>query len=481
MAAYSQPTQGRFNNTFTSTFDFAQKPSIAMELYQEFGYGITMVQQMRNMAAEFKFANDFYEAHSEGVNYDTITVKSVAQATISTVDYTAIEISDDDLDNGAYLPRVNESVLYQHTNGKVYRLHIVTITPAGAKNPQLNVLPFAADAELSEPNVTAGITAGDVMALGGTTYAPGTDMPAGRRSGLYQYLFYPYITKESVEFIAGELLKAHWYDQQVGGYNSPWSRALIKHDLDHDLAEEAHFLFGQENDRGLTQTDKFSDTQTIAAGDGLWTRLIDYGGELPYGTGDFNYYSLETAASYLESQGITGGLISWYVAPRLARKIDNGLVDYITDTSGGADLTRIVERGFAGFAPNADLMSVGVNIRQINYGSFTFVIIPMEGWSNPLFIGAASYDLKDSGFMCPMGDQVKDRRNNKYMPNIGIGHAENYGVNRKRVFKVLNGINGFENGAPSVDEWDAVTGHTLSERMFFGMELNKWMRVAPTV
>lgn len=479
MAAYSTPTQGVFNNTFTSTFDFSQKPQIAMELYQEFGYGITMIQQMRNQAAEFQFANDYFEAHSEGVNYDTITVKSVAQATISTVDYTAIELSDADLDNGAYLPRVNESVLYQHTNGKIYRLHIVSIT-AGT-NPKLNVLPFAADAELSEPDVTAGISVGDVMALGGTTFAPGTNMPAGRRSGLFQYLFYPFITKETVDFISGELLKEQWYDQQVGGYNSPWSRALIKHDMDHDIAEEANWLFGQENDRVLTQEDKFGEDQTIAAGDGLWTRLIDFGGELPYGTGDFNYYSLEVAAAYLESQGVTGGLIAWYVAPKLARKIDNGLVDYISDTSGGADLTMVVERGFAGFAEGADPRAVGINITQLSYGAYTFVVIPMLGWANPKFIGAASYDLSSSGFMCPMGDQVKDKKSNKYMPNIGIGSAAHYGVNRKRVFKVLNGITGFENGAPSIDEWDAVSGHTMSERMFFGMELNKWLRTVPTV
>lgn len=481
-ATYTGPSQGVYNNTFTSTFDFAQSPSIAMELYQEFGYGITMVQQMRNMAAEFKFSNDYYEAHSEGVNYDTITVKTVAQATIGGVDYTAIELSDDDLDGTAYLPREKEAVLYQHTDGKVYRLHIVSITAAaGSDNPKLNVIPFAADADLSEPDVTAGITAGDVMALGGTTFAPGTGMPDGRRSGLFQYKFYPFITKETVEFVAGELVKAHWFSQQVGGYNSPWSRALIKHDLDHDLAEEAHFLFGQTNDRALTQEDKFSTDQTIASGDGLWTRLVDYGGEIGYGTGDFNYYTLEAAAAYLESQGVTGGLISWYVAPKLARKIDAGLVDYIADTSGGADLTKIAERGYAGFAPGADLLSVGVNIKQINYGSYTFVIIPMEGWSNPKFIGASSYDLNSAGFMCPMGDQVKDRRNNKYMPNIGIGHAEKYGVNRKRVFKVLNGITGFENGAPSVDEYDAVSGHTMSERMFFGMEMNKWLRTVASV
>ena len=144
----------------------------------------------------------------------------------------------------------------------------------------------------------------------------------------------------------------------------------------------------------------------------------------------------------------------------------------------------IVERGFAGFAPGSDPRAVGINIKQISYGAFTFVIIPMLGWANPKFIGAASYDLSSSGFMCPMGDQVREqnsRNAKKYMPNIGIGSAAHYGVNRKRVFKILNGITGFENGAPSVDEYDAISAHTMSERMFFGMELNKWMRTVPTV
>jgi hypothetical protein len=482
-ATYTIPTQGTYNNTFTSTFDFVEKPQIAMELYQKWGKGITMVQQLRNMAAEFSFSNDYFEAHEEGVEYNTITVKTIASATISTVDYAAIELSDDDLNGTDYLPRVNETVLYQHTNDKVYRLQIVSITAAaGADNPKLNTIPFAADTELSVADVVAGITIGDVLALGGTTYAPGTGMPAGRRSGLFQFLFYPFITKETVKFIGGELIKEKWYDVQAGGYNSPWSRALVKHDLNHDIAEEINWLFGQDNDRSLTQSDEDGNSQNIHAGDGMWTRLVDYGGNLPYGTGDFTYAKLDTAATYLESQGVTGGLIAFYVAPDLARRIDRGMVDYISNVSLGTDLsTKIMERGYAGFAPEADLRSVGINIKQINYGSYTFVIIPLEGWANPKLIGASSMSLNKSGFMCPLGDSVKNYKTNEYMPNIGIGHTAKYGVNRKRVFKVLNGINGFEvNGAPSVNEYDTIKGHTMSERLFFGMELNKWMYVTPT-
>jgi len=466
------PISGPLTGSISSTWNFIETPSNQMRLYQEYGTTMTNVQSLRAMGAEFPIKNKFMVAHSEDLGYDTITAKAIVDADPEI----QIQVGDDDVDaNGNIFPRVDFSMMYQHSDGKMYEMVIDSITPDNqpTANPILNCKLLTDEVTVAE--VVAGLSAGDVLTVGGSSFADGTGMPQSSTSGFFERTFYTYLAKDKFAADGSEFAKEKWFEIYSGGYPSVYNRNLAKLDINFDINEDFKWFFGNRNITGLTQNNKDGVATARNSGDGIWNLLLDEGGLLQYGGGTFNYNTLAKITSYLRQNGVAGKVYTLKVAPQVAESIDAGGFDFISSNSSGTDLTRVVERSYGG---DMDTLSYGGTFRMIKYGGYIFNVEVMDSWGNPFTIGNKSYNLYKSGMACPAGAMMTNNADGRELPMIGIGHLQHNGVDRKRVVTYLQGITG-ETRSQSVDEYDRSQISMMAERLPLAMQLNTCMAITP--
>lgn len=451
-----------------SLHDFQFKPSIMDKLYRTYGQGFMIVDMMRKAAGRSTVvSNETMTAEEELYPHRTITLAQNSSGGATPGAYGEIVLDADDLDsNDNYYPREGFTVITGDVvNGFVVsRITSITVS-GGGSTVTLRIDPF-------DSTKTIGtIAQGTEIAIGASAFAAETGQPDATSVGTVEREFYAQIMKETIKFGGMELAKQKWvYYEGIGWFNHELARAEFLLDMQEEMA----LIMGQPNTNSLVQASSISgENNTIYANKGIYTWIDELGGEVNYvGASGFAITDFDTAAEYLESQGITNDIVLVGCGGSLLRRIENSAVSYV---QGSGDLNEdftMVDNAIFNGQPN---MTLNIGFKAIKKSNILFLLTKLPIFSNPYLLGISGYMLEDAGIMVPL-TKVKDRKTGFIVPNLSARYVGLGNYSRKRVVATLGGMDGFAKqhfGYPVVSEVDGNNTYWLSHGMFPFLEANK--------
>lgn len=457
-----------------SLYDFQFKPEVVQKLYQLYGQGFMLMDELRNAAGrEIVVSAEEASTQIEDYFINTITTTgaSTGGGTAGAVGYIVLSAASNPAPGYNYYAREHFSVFVGDVeNGLIECRMGLPVVTAGGATVTIPITPY-------DVTKTIGVIAtGTELMVGPSAFANETAQPLGTSSGLYEHTFEAQIFKDTKAFGGSEIAMQRWvYVDGIGWYNQELARG--EYLLDAQI--EAAYLMGQPNTNGIVQT-SLVDGKSLKVRKikGIWPTIDELGGDQTWNsTAGYTTDKFAAITDYLLTQGVTTDIVQLLLGRDLFREMEEGMVTWTKDnTIGATDYTRKL----------ADALFGGRTERVLDYGfnmfkkdGVLFVMKDLAAFNNPKQFGVAGYNLKGSGIVIPMGS-VKDKKSGITIPNLQARYVGLGSFSRKRVIRILDGMSGFKNVA--VNDIDANYAYWLAHLMLIFEEANKCMlikQVAP--
>lgn len=358
---------------------------------------------LRGLGREMPVANDTWYAHEENwYNRVILTTGSVADPGAGNAATLTLASSDHD-SKGNSFPRVGDIVSIPGTYVQARIMSKDTSTPSAHT---ITIKPIrAAD------NIGA-ISSGTTISITNYAKAAGMGQPAGTVVGTTKRTFQAQIFAETIGAEGSQLVNERWYkvtdnNKNVVGWYSP---GYMRGEYFMALRMDGAFWWGVESDN-WTETTHTGSTNDGKTTKGVFPWVKELGKQLTYTSGSFGITDLREVGLYLKSQGVTSGVVILFVGTKFHHELEDATKDYVD--GNGTDFTRVEKTVFKG---NREL-SLSMNITVITIGGITFIIKPMDAWSNPTTFGATGYDLDEYALWMPLS-KYKDPESGKLTNNI---------------------------------------------------------------
>lgn len=303
--------------------------------------------------------------------------------------------------------------------------------------------------------ISTQIPAGERLALGPSSWGPGTDQPDGMTYSWASRTFTPRTLKETSKNETG--VAAHkWLEpiklDLIGGGQGMLSKAHI--DAEKRLRRQCDtaLIAGIRNDNAaLVATSNVGGSNIIRTNDGIGSLASKHAQNVTY-TGDLVIDDFDEFAAVWESVGMAAKNAVAYMSPVVLRMIQRSGLDIISTYSGGSDLL------------NREKNRLGITLQGITRGAVNYSFYPLATLVDPAGLGV----LKSDGtYMYPeyaemmlivpeMNVEMKMKSGyNDYMtgearqagmgtfPNMFLGIVNNNGESLERYGGVLHGPSGY--------------------------------------
>lgn len=322
--------------------------------------------------------------------------------------------------------------------------------------------------------ISTAIPADSYLMVGPWKTARGGGQPAPKSSGTTSSTFVTGISG-ATGTIEGGLNAIKSYRETVDRAGNPvlFSKMQVETEFDLNAKMNHDLLLSQLNTNSLTSTIYGSSTGATRSTKGLLPHIESDGMELEYAS-SFSVDHFDVIKDYLRSQAVTDTDVVHLVGSGLLKNIENNMLGYIKEYSGGSDLM-------------SDLGNVGAKFDSFTKNGLTNHIIEMSSWDNPQTYGNMDDYFRNLGFVIPISlatlkpdpnIMVEPVGNKIKIPNLSLGYLKGNGEDRERMVKIVSGVNGY--GYPAVDEYDRVNFYIKSEYMLIANLVNQMIKVHKT-
>ena len=472
--AIAQPTTF---NIVNSEELFTVMPEKVSELYLNYAPGLTMFDIL-TFALDGRselVSSESIESFIENYPIDTATTDSVvvggapgASATFTLAASSLSQVGSTSVYN--YYIRERQTMFLQNKTDAsdviMARVPVGGITAVGA----------TVTVTIQPADVTATISAdylysGQVIPLGGIAAAAETGPVQATKPSYDSVTFYAQLFKEAQGFGGMELARKHWYNIDGKYY---WQHDVLRKELELRSGMNGALVLGQAtSNTGIVDVSVADGSNVpVYTNIGLW----DWGAQKGYdkgysSTGGFDVTDFDSIAEYYLSVGITTPDIIISMGNGLYSKIENGMKDAITGTTGS--LSQI-------FTPNEGTSGdkrLEIGFKSIRKNGFNFFLHQDHSFNNPKMLKNIMYN---NGIAQPLST-VKTKQG-AYVPNLSVKYCGNETYNRKMVIGHLGGMDGFMNqsmGFPILNGNDYNQTHWLSHAMFCKYNAFDIVRIYP--
>lgn len=448
-------TQSWYDSTFRSLYDLELKPQTLGKIIQRYGEGLS-VTNFLNMAGQvMPVKSNTITIFEQGAPTRPVTCSIGTSADASagvTVTFSATDDSDD------YVRAGFDLIVPKSYTNKDYdvplRLTVSSSTWTGT--------PYENDVQ-----ITTALS--DVICfLGASSWGYGTNQPEPMASGMYSRTTNTRILKDTAGVEGGIVFQESWEEVELSnGKKGIWTRSLGEMDFRLDDQIDSFLLTGiaNGNKTNLTAASVSGNTAAIPSADGLVKTMKSLSQEQTWSTA-YDIDKFRAIKVLLENVGIVNKNVDFFVGTDLNASIEASMIDWLKATSAGHNFYM-------------ELNSVGFNVREVQINGVKFYINELSSFSNPNKFGLDAYGYRDMGFLLPQGEykatlEGAGMKENFRLPHLTLGYPQNNGEDRKRIFKIEPGMNGFAGmGDVVANGYDGVKFYTLAHVMPIFTHLHK--------
>lgn len=400
--ANTYPVSGIYTEQIMSLHDVFM-PQHIPELFSRFdAQYMPSFEFIRGLGREMPISADSWYAHEENWYHRTIlTTGTVSDPGAGNQAVVTLAASDHDSNGNSY-PRVGDIISIPGTFVQARIMSKNTTTPTAHT---ITIKPVrAAD------NIGA-IASGTTLAITNYAKAAGMGQPSGTVVGTTKRTFWTQIFAETIGAEGSQLVNERWYKvlNKEGGVVGWYSPGYMRGEYLMALKQDGAFWWGVESDN-WTETTARGSVNNGRTTKGVFPWTSELGKTINYTAGAFALTDLRQIGLYLKSQGVTSGVVILFEGAKLNNEIEDATKTF---TGVGTDYTRVEQTLFKG---NREL-SLSMNIKVITIGGITFILKPMDVWSNPMTFGASGYNLDQYGLWMPLS-KYKDPETGKLTDNI---------------------------------------------------------------
>ena len=317
--------------------------------------------------------------------------------------------------------------------------------------------------------ITTEIPIGQKLAVGASSWAPGTAQPASMRRGWYSHTHKPRIMKETLSIEGGQQALQEWAElAQARDGSTLMSRSLNETEFRLRIQQSDYLLNGQPNNNSFVGSNEDGESNTVLSDYGLIPGMYA-SSQRQYYTGNYNKDNFDVVKFLLAAQGVGTGVVDYLFGQELGLGIENSGLEFVREFSGGTNLK--------------DMQSVGFVMKQFTKNGIVFNLTEIPEFSNPLAYGADGYNYETMGMIFPnakvttsmnfydssgmsMGASQK-----KALNHVTLGYLNNNGENRRLIVGDAAGVNGL--GYKFTNAYDKATWYFLCEQVNFLLALNQ--------
>lgn len=467
-AIKGNPRQGAYTETWRAANDILD-PQTYGKLTRLYGPGLLAVDALMWRKSEINISTRAMEVYEEGHFWDTLTTSAQVNTAVAGANIT---ISSNDNIRVGFSVRIPASYI---TGAKVPQDYRITSKAEGTPNVY-TCSPF-----LSTQTLDVAIPTATQLMVGASSFAPGTQQPAGQIMDYFSHFHYTRIMKETVNFEGGQQALKELDDMKSSQYGGTLrARAILIAQMIMRLQQNDFLLMGYPNTNSLAQNNRHGESNAISSDYGLIPAMAqDTGAMKQYYTGSYGEDNLESVKYLLASQGLSGmNSVMYMLGQELFTGISRSMRTFLREYSGGTDLYY------------NNLQKVGFGVRQILLNNTTFNLVEVPEFSDPTRYAAPGLNFETMGMIFP--DSKVTVTMNGYDPNsmtnvagkklstdhINLGYLNYAGENRKMIVGNKAGVNGL--GIPFSDDWDESSTYLLTEMMNLFFALNQTVLVLKT-
>lgn len=448
------------------------KPQTYGELVNLYGEGLKFVDALFWAKKYIDVSTRSMTVIEEGHFWGTMTTAAQVATAIDSADIT---ITSNDLvreDMSVHIPA------QYFTGANVPQSYRIT-SRAGAGPYVYTCSPFL------DISLDVAIPASTELAVGASSYAPGSQQPASSVMDYYSHTHGTRIMKETVNFEGGQNALMEWDDLKSSEYGANlWARAVMLSQLRMRLQQNDYVLMGVPitNTNGLQENNRFGEANDILSDYGIipaMARTTAAGAMKQFYTGSYAEDNFDVVKFLLASQGLAGmNSVFFGLGQELFTSIENSMLRFIREYSGGTDLYY------------DQLNKVGFNVREIYKNNTKFYLCEIPEFSDPTRYAITGYNFETMGLIFPdskvtatlNGFDPRSMANSKgekrALNHLTLGFL-NYGKeNRKMIVGNKAGVNGM--GIPFSDDFDDSSIYSLTEMMVLTLALNQTIMVLRT-
>lgn len=436
-----------------STYDLALEPQYYGELVQKYGDGFYILNFLHMAGQVMNVKNETITILEEGAPERLITVSMGTNAVAGTAN--ALTVASSDGSNNVI--RANATILVpaEYTNKTIDQEMLITYNSGWYATPL--------DATVT---IDVALVAVPVI-MGATAFGYGTAGADPMTKGYYSRTTSGRIMKDAAGVEGGRVFQGTIQAvTAANGAKGVLSKELTELDFRFDSQIDAALLTAQANTNTsvLTATSTAGGTKAIPSFNGLIPSMEEFAMSLSWDSA-FDIDKFASVKTLLESVGVTNKTVSFMVGTDLYTSIEDSMQNYLNVNSPGHSLYDTMGR-------------VGFKVKEVEKNSVTFKIMNLHSFSNPNKFGASSYKYNKMGFMFPEGQYaaVLNGENVK-LPHLTLGYCTNNGEDRRRIFAVEPGVNGFGYGSIVANSYDGVKFHVLTHIVPIWNHLTKTIKV----
>jgi len=465
--AYRAAISSAMTEKLWSVFDI-YKPQEYNKLFRtKAQQGKEWMLWLRSMMREEPLGDEMGYFHEDTYIVDTIVVQdTVASPGVGNPISITIDASRIDPNTNKFYARENFIVTIPGTEDQVQ------IKNVDRTNYTLDLYPVLATATIPE------LTAGMELGITNGAWAAGTDGPDKAQRGYKKYEYYTQTFKEAIGAEGSQLAKDQWFDaysddgQTLIGWYTP---ATIDMEYRMMLQEGGAYLFGQPNTNNLKQTTPDGESNITYMTEGVVPQIRKRGFVMPDPMASMVVEDYFDISNYLISQSLTYSTVSGMAGKAQRDNIDQLLIDYIGDKSGGTDFTRTLNGMFGKNGESATEMGAYFGFGLLQLGGTQIALQTLYDLSNPKTFGAKDYNFNEYMLVLPIG-RIKDSKSGKEFDNFSSMYRAHAGTNRKyRVWK----FGGAGNTDVSIDSIDRVNCGALANHGLRFMGANQTIGIFP--
>ena len=462
-----------YNSVWASLYDTdMQVPQIWGEIVKLYGPGIGLLEFLYMAGSIVPIAGPTKKLFEELSLVKTVatygTTSSVTTGAAWSLSLAAAEFNTSDK---AYLSK-NDMVVVPAkycattgTNTKLTRPSLWQVTAVDSGVGTSKVYTLYAITKTDIINVT--IPAGTKLMVTGGAYANGVQGGTPKSAGWQTRTFVNSTRRQNWSLTGSQQSNQRYYNTLRGGGNGIFTKASMEADFLLSKYINDDLMLGQlMTATAITMNDRDSNAITPTNTLGMLGHMVA-GGMKQYYTTSYQYSDFDDVKALLQSQGITGRNVNFFMGSELYKQLENSGLDFKKEFAGGTVLGAIGE--------------IDASLKSVHKNGIDFAFKELPSLADPTSYGSDSFDdfFKGLGFMIPDTDVTvrgsMEEPAAVKMKNLALGYKNAQGENRTRINKVLPGIAnvGQGTGDIAVSDYDDLRGELLSEYCLIFLKRNQ--------
>jgi hypothetical protein len=319
-----------------------------------------------------------------------------------------ITLHPDSLDaQNRFYPRVNDVVTFKNETTAL----IKTIDTSVPTAPVLSVVPF----DVTKP--IPAVALGEVVTITSNAFSEGSTQPTGRFSGVWAYVNYNQIIKESLGASGTQMTNETWVKTMDGKNIEGWfNKGLL--DIDHRQKINMQGVFmTQELTTNPLITDTLNNNEPTKTTEGLFPYLKRVAIPYPYTPGTLAVQDFNAIERLMSRQ-----FSSRTVAALTGQDVDIELEDVLQESFKFTQIQNTTETTndkLFGDTPDGKAMAATIAFQYFTKAQRVYCMKRLQALNDPQTYGADGYNYPGRAILVPLEKRIDPKSKNS-IPSIGV-------------------------------------------------------------